>query len=285
MPDVFIEKYQHNEECQAGQGLAARGPGTATKNPVMATMGSGEVESELSACRLMAPGDINRVVEIHLASFPGFFLTFLGRRFLREFYRGTLNDPASLALVAVDRPGRIAGFVAGQVEPSGFYKRLLMRRGWAFAVASIGPVFRKPSIIPRLFRAMNYRGGSPATPGGALLVSLAVHPEMQALGAGKLLVRRFAEECFRRGAAYIYLVTDREHNDAVNRFYQSLGWKIETEMATPEGRALNLYTYFRPADGVGQSCEEFSSVSDQSTALKHACEAEKRTRLPGQTSK
>jgi len=243
----------------------------------MAIMGSGEAESGLLACRPMAPADISRVVEIHLASFPSFFLSFLGPRFLREFYRGTLNDPASFALVAVDRPGRIAGFVAGHVEPSGFYKRLLMRRGWAFAMASIGPVLRRPSIIPRLFRAMRYRGGTPATPGGALLASLAVHPEMQAVGAGKLLVRRFAEECFRRGAAYIYLTTDREHNDAVNQFYQSLGWKIETEVVTAEGRALNVYTYFKPVDSVGQTCEEFSSVSNQSTASKPARGAEKRT--------
>jgi dTDP-4-amino-4,6-dideoxygalactose transaminase/GNAT superfamily N-acetyltransferase len=213
----------------------------------------------------MAPGDIGRVVEIHVASFPGFFLSFLGPGFLREFYRGTLNDPASLALVAVDGPGRIAGFVAGHVEPSGFYRRLVMRRGWAFAMASIGPVLRRPAIIPRLFRATTYRGGTPATPGGALLASLAVHPERQALGAGKLLVCRFAEECFRRGATYIYLTTDRLHNDAVNQFYQSLGWKIETEVVTPEGRALNLYTYFKPADSVGQNCEGFSSVSNQST--------------------
>jgi len=243
----------------------------------MAIMGSGEAESELLACRPMAPGDISRVVEIHLASFRGFFLSFLGPRFLREFYRGTLNDPASLVFVAVDGPGRIAGFIAGHVEPSSFYKRLLMRRGWAFAMASIGPVLRRPSIIPRLFRAMRYRGGTPAKPGGALLASLAVHPEMQAVGAGKLLVRRFAEECFRRGAAYIYLTTDRENNDAVNRFYQSLGWKIETEVVTPEGRALNFYTYFKPVDGVGQSCEEFSSVSNQSTASTPAPGAEKRT--------
>ena len=242
-----------------------------------AIMGSGEAESGLLACRPMAPGDLGRVVEIHLVSFPGFFLSFLGPRFLREFYRGTVNDTASLALVAVDRLGRVAGFVAGHMDPPGFYKRLLLRRGWAIAMASIGPVLRRPSIIPRLFRAIKYRGGPPATPGGALLASLAVHPEMQAAGAGKLLVRRFAEECFRRGATYIYLTTDRNHNDAVNQFYQSLGWKIETEVVTPEGRALNLFIYSKPGDSVGQTCGEFSTPSNRSTASQPARGVEKRT--------
>jgi len=36
--------------------------------------------------RAMDINDVNAVVKVHLSSFQGFFLTFLGRRFLSELY-------------------------------------------------------------------------------------------------------------------------------------------------------------------------------------------------------
>ena len=77
------------------QGFAVRGR-YYKKNPVIAIIGSGEAEIGLLACRPMAPGDISRVVEIHLASFPGFFPSLLGPSFLGMYYRGTLDDPPVL---------------------------------------------------------------------------------------------------------------------------------------------------------------------------------------------
>ncbi|HEM4090550.1 TPA: GNAT family N-acetyltransferase, partial [Streptococcus suis] len=39
--------------------------------------------------------EINKVVEIHLATFEGFFLTFLGKGFLKNLYTGFLEHPSS----------------------------------------------------------------------------------------------------------------------------------------------------------------------------------------------
>jgi len=40
----------------------------------------------------LSSSHINSVVEIHLKAFPHFFLSFLGPRFLREFYGSFLVD-------------------------------------------------------------------------------------------------------------------------------------------------------------------------------------------------
>jgi hypothetical protein len=71
--------------------------------------------------RRMASVDVSSVVQVHLASFPGFFLTFLGRRFLALLYEQMQHDNEGVVLVARSAD-RIKGFVAGVRHQSGFYQ-------------------------------------------------------------------------------------------------------------------------------------------------------------------
>jgi len=43
--------------------------------------------------------DIDSVVKIHLSSFEGFFLSFLGEAFLKELYAGILAEPSGICFV------------------------------------------------------------------------------------------------------------------------------------------------------------------------------------------
>ena len=65
---------------------------------------------------------IKEVVSIHLDSFKGFFLTFMGKGFLREMYRSFCEHSASGLLVAKNDDGQILGFLAFSSELSGLYK-------------------------------------------------------------------------------------------------------------------------------------------------------------------
>ena len=73
------------------------------------------------------------------------------------------------------------------------------------------------------------------------LFSIGVLPELQGAGAGKLLVNGFLREAGNRGCKRVFLTTDRDENDAVNLFYQKLGFSIERQYETPEGRRMNEY--------------------------------------------
>ncbi|MBD3344999.1 MAG: GNAT family N-acetyltransferase [Chitinivibrionales bacterium] len=184
---------------------------------------------------------INKVTAIHIASFPNFFLSFLGERFLKEFYRSFLYDKTGLALVA-ETNGKLAGFAVGTDSPAGYFKRLLIRRWWVFSVNSINAILRKPWIIPRLFRAVFYRG----TPPGqqcALLSSIAVAPKYQGCGIGKLLIKLWIQKISYRNIISCYLTTDAENNCRINAFYQSQGWKLDFIYQTAEGRKMNRYIY------------------------------------------
>jgi hypothetical protein len=58
---------------------------------------------------------ISEITEIHLKTFPGFFLTFMGRGFLRQMYSAYSKHSQSGVFVAEDEGG-VIGFL--DVEPN-----------------------------------------------------------------------------------------------------------------------------------------------------------------------
>lgn len=191
------------------------------------------------AVRHAQRADVQSIVAVHREGFPGFFLTFLGPVFLRELYTATLTDPDGIGFVAVDQ--KTIGFVIGTMHPAGFYRRLLYRHWWRFALASVPPALRRMSIIPRLLRAFSMPNKVVQQEGRGNLMSITVLPEAQGLGVGQALVLAFLNEASTRGLRHVDLTTDRDANEAANHFYQSLGFVCERTFVTPEGRAMNEY--------------------------------------------
>jgi ribosomal protein S18 acetylase RimI-like enzyme len=190
--------------------------------------------------RPAAAAEIPAIVKIHQESFPGFFLTFLGTDFLTLLYRGMLEDSEGILLVAAES-GDPEGFVAGVVSQTGFYGRLLKSRKWLFAAAAARSALARPSIVPRLWRALRRPQESRAAAADACLMSIAVAPRAEGRGLGGELVEAFCRVVLARGVRRISLTTDRVGNDRVNRFYEKQGFRLVRSYRTPEGRAMNEY--------------------------------------------
>jgi ribosomal protein S18 acetylase RimI-like enzyme len=186
--------------------------------------------------------DIPGIVQVHLSSFQNFFLTFLGGRFLGLLYSEILKEPDHVCLVAVSPDDKIVGFAFGIKNQVGLYKRLAKRKWFAFALASSGAAFRRPSIIPRLLRALRYDGKVKEASSPASLMSIAVAPEEKGKGTGKSLIKRFLNEMALKGVETICLTTDRDNNEDTNIFYQKIGFLKAREFETPEGRWMYEYT-------------------------------------------
>lgn len=191
--------------------------------------------------RPMRTDDVAAVVGVHFASFPGFFLSFLGPRFLRLYYSGICSASEGITFVYLNSAGEPVGFVAGTTNPRRFYSRLLKRDWLRFALASLAAVCRRPQTIPRIARAFFHPSENPYGDDVAGLYSIGVLPELQGTGAGKQLVLRFLEEARAQGCVRVFLTTDRDNNDHVNTFYQKLGFTVGRQYATPEGRRMNEY--------------------------------------------
>lgn len=193
--------------------------------------------------RKMVIDDVPAVVRVHIASFPGFFLTFLGASFLSTFYYGICLDEEAMAFVYLSEIGVPVGFIVGNINPQGFYSRLLKKYWLRFAVASLIPVIKNPLIFFRVLRAIFYSRSQPS--GGKVcgIFSLAVSPDMKGKGIGSILVNCFLKQVESRGCNKVILTTDSENNEAANSFYQKLGFKIEEIIITREGRKMNKYSF------------------------------------------
>jgi ribosomal protein S18 acetylase RimI-like enzyme len=205
----------------------------------------------MSTARKATLLDLPSIVTLHKIAFTGFFLTMLGGAFLRELYRGFITEPDGICWIAeselAEEKLEMVGFVAGTLSPRRFFRRLLFKRGFQFALAALPGVARHPlNVVPRVLSALWYRGDRPnAAPEGALLSSLGVNPRAGRRGVGKMLVSAFCEDASVLGAPAVYLTTDRDDNETVNTFYRQLGFHI-VATTLRRGRAMN--TYLRAVD-------------------------------------
>ena len=189
----------------------------------------------------MRADHIDAVVHAHLESFRGFFTSFLGPKFMKLFYLEVLKTPEHVAAVAVDDCETIIGFAVGVSHQTRFYANLIRRRWFMFAVASLQAIVRRPSIIPRIVRALTYPRNSQTASSQAILMSLAVVPGVQANGVGGLLVKHFLSVMQQKNITSISLTTDQNDNERTNGFYEKLGFKVVRTYVTPEGRCMNEY--------------------------------------------
>lgn len=192
--------------------------------------------------RGMLKSDVAGIVDIHLRSFQGFFLSFLGPSFLKQYYGNMVDSPFGLALV-ICRRDKVVGFACGSDRMSGFYRDLLRTKWLQLSLAALPAVLRRPSTAVRLLRAAVTRPGRASgqrSPGE--LSSIAIHPDWEAGGLGKALLAAYIQEMKARGATELALSTDRDDNERVNAFYLHSGFSLAGVARTPEGRWLNKYS-------------------------------------------
>ena len=194
----------------------------------------------VATARPMRETDLDDVVRVHISAFSSFFLTFLGARFLREFYSFALFDQPGIAFVA-EKENRVVGLVVGSTEPAGFYRRAIRSRWFAFALASLPALTRKPSILMRLVRNFSKPKKAQEVSPDCELMSIAVSPGDAGRGIGRVLLDAFCSRAFAQGARCISLTTDSDNNHSVNRFYINNGFVLRRALTTPEGRRMNIY--------------------------------------------
>lgn len=185
---------------------------------------------------------INDIVSIHLSTFTGFFLTFMGRGFLNVMYRSYTEYSNSGIFVAFEEEKPV-GFLAYSGDLSGLYKYMIKKRLISFGWYSLGAFFRKPTVFIRLVRAFLKPGETKREEKYVELASIGVDPNVKSKGIGSQLIDALKVQVDFNEYAYITLETDAVNNEGANQFYKKNGFVFEREFETNESRKMFEYRY------------------------------------------
>lgn len=185
---------------------------------------------------------INDIVSIHLNTFTGFFLTFMGRGFLNQMYRSYCDHDESGILVAEDN-GKAIGFLAYSGDFSGLYKFMIKTRLIPFGWYSVGAFFRRPSAFMRIIKAFLKPSEVKREEKYVELSSIGVDPTIKSKGVGSLLIDELKKIVDFNKFAYITLETDAVNNDGAIHFYEKNGFVRERMYETDEGRKMYEYRF------------------------------------------
>ena len=190
---------------------------------------------------------INEIVTIHLNTFTGFFLTFMGRGFLKQMYQSYCDYDESGLLVA-EEDGKALGFLAFSSNFSGLYKFMIKTRLIQFGWYSIGAFFRRPSAFMHIISAFLKPGEAKREEKYVELSSIGVDPNVKSKGIGSKLIHALKDNVDFNKYAYINLETDAVDNEGAIHFYEKNGFVRERMFETDEGRKMYEYRFVGEID-------------------------------------
>lgn len=185
---------------------------------------------------------INDIVSIHLNTFTGFFLTFMGKGFLNQMYRSYCDHDESGLLVAEENR-KAVGFIAYSGNFSGLYKYMIKTRLVQFGWYSVGAFFRRPSAFMHIIKAFLKPSEVKREEKYVELSSIGVDPTIKSKGVGSLLIDELKKIVDFNKFAYITLETDAVNNDGAIHFYEKNGFVRERMYETDEGRKMYEYRF------------------------------------------
>ena len=185
---------------------------------------------------------INDIVSIHLNTFTGFFLTFMGRGFLNQMYRSYCDHSESGLLVAEEN-GKAVGFLAYSGNFSGLYKFMIKTRLVPFGWYSVGAFFRRPSAFMHIIKAFLKPSEVKREEKYVELSSIGVDSTIKSKGVGSLLIDELKKIVDFNKFTYITLETDAVNNDGAIHFYEKNGFVQERMFETDEGRKMYEYRF------------------------------------------
>lgn len=185
---------------------------------------------------------IDEIVTIHLNTFTGFFLTFMGRGFLRQMYQSYCDHEESGLLVA-EGDGKTVGFLAYSSDFSGLYKFMIKTRLVQFGWYSMGAFFRRPSAFLHIIKAFLKPSEVKRKEKYVELSSIGVDPNVKSKGVGSKLIEKLKKLVDFEEYAYITLETDAVNNEGVIHFYEKNGFIRERMFVTDEGRKMYEYRF------------------------------------------
>ena len=185
--------------------------------------------------------DANQLARIHLTSFPNFFLSSLGLKFLESFYRCIIISPECIGTVlCIDN--KVNGFAIGNAKNQGFYKELIKRHFFELCFAGFSEIIKSPTKIIKMIKSVKSTKSIPQNLNSKpCLLSICILPNMARKGAGTMLLKNFEFNLTENNFHSYFLTTDKNGNESVNNFYLKNKFEIQFSFTQGKNRKMNLY--------------------------------------------
>lgn len=173
--------------------------------------------------RVMTKAHLVEVTQVHSAAFKGFFLTLMGKPFLRHYYNTVLEYQRSIALIAVDKNSRVVGLAVGFKNPTDFYYHFRENRIRMLPALLLG-LFRRPWLGFMILRNVSRirKSEQKATEPTVELASICSIVQNQQVGT--TLLNAFLSRAQHLGVHRVTLTTDERDNSIVRKFYERHGF-------------------------------------------------------------
>ena len=185
------------------------------------------------------PEDVDGIVDIHLQAFKDFFLSSLGKRFLRLYYLSFVNSNQGVVFCA-KKDNEVVGFSACSYISRGFNSSLIKKNFFKYGIEVLVLLFSKPCALVRLAKNMNKESSDKDVEDDgqyAELYSIAVSPDCQGEGVGRLLLTE-TENDVKEHNNRVSLTTDYYNNEKTLAFYHALGYEVYYEFVTYPNRKM-----------------------------------------------
>ena len=183
--------------------------------------------------------DIESIVDLHYDSFKEFFLTSLGKPFLKIFYNTVISHGDGFGFGAFDNDGNLIGFAIGTNNSSGFYSSILKKNSLKMIYASFSKLAFNPGNVKRLLNSL-FSSSSSEFRNVPSLLSICVSNQHESKGIGRMILIEFENDLRQRGYKELILTTDTHQNEYVNQFYVRNNYALNKSFFQGN-RQMNLY--------------------------------------------
>jgi ribosomal protein S18 acetylase RimI-like enzyme len=175
---------------------------------------------------------LDQLTECHIQAFRGQFMTLIGKRFVKDFYKFYMLSDDGILLVAINSSGNVVGLVAGG-EPK-LRRNFILKRVPLHVPQIIIGALRSSIIRGRLFEHLvsaikknktNQVDPPPDSLRCASLLSICTVPDLTGKGVGSLLMEGFRAESEKQGFEAMRLSVHLDNSRAI-KFYNKCGWQV-----------------------------------------------------------
>jgi ribosomal protein S18 acetylase RimI-like enzyme len=171
------------------------------------------------------PWELAQVAGIHFRALPEDFLPSLGLDFLQKVYYPAAVTSANASTLAARSSEKVLGFVTIAWDSPRFTRDVIDGKYLLFGWYALRALFIRPGVFLRSFEVLWSALFPRPDPIRAEIVFIAVSPEYQKQGIGRLLVSSAMRWAAENGESICRTKT-LASNAGVIRMYEKMGWRV-----------------------------------------------------------